>query len=121
MSRGSSLGASAIVIHGPDMEKAPTPVEAQPGSQVYFTCVTSAIETVPVVFLSVASMKALYGNRWLRVALTLVLVGLVVFKLDPGHLVAAAGSARPLPLLAAVVLTVPFLYLKAVRWHLMLR
>jgi glycosyltransferase 2 family protein len=62
----------------------------------------------------------LYANRWVRFALTVVLLGLVVYKVNLGHVARAAGSARPQYLLFALLLTGPFLYLKALRWHLML-
>jgi glycosyltransferase 2 family protein len=69
----------------------------------------------------VTLLGRLYGNRWVRYALTLTLASLVVVKVQPQHLVRALGSARPQYVAIALVLTFPFLYLKAMRWHAMLR
>jgi glycosyltransferase 2 family protein len=68
----------------------------------------------------VTNLRALYANRWVRYALTLALLGLVLYKVNLGHVMRAAGSARPQYLLFALLLTVPFLYFKALRWHMML-
>jgi uncharacterized membrane protein YbhN (UPF0104 family) len=51
----------------------------------------------------------------------LALLAVVVWKVHPGSLLTAARSANPLDLILALVLTIPFLYCKALRWHLMLR
>jgi uncharacterized membrane protein YbhN (UPF0104 family) len=66
-------------------------------------------------------ISAAAGSRWLRVAATLVLVALVVWRADPARLSSALGSVRPGYLALALALTVPFLYLKSARWYLMLR
>jgi uncharacterized membrane protein YbhN (UPF0104 family) len=69
----------------------------------------------------VTLLGPLYANRWVRYALTLLLASLVVAKVQPQHLARAIGSARPQYIAIALLLTIPFLYLKAVRWHAMLR
>jgi uncharacterized membrane protein YbhN (UPF0104 family) len=51
----------------------------------------------------------------------LFLLGLVVLKTDPQRLGGAIGSARPHYLFLALLLTLPFLALKACRWYLMLQ
>lgn len=65
-------------------------------------------------------LPSLYRNRWVRYGLTLVLLALVALKVDPQRLMSAVGSARPGYLLAALALTIPFLYLKTLRWYVML-
>lgn len=66
-------------------------------------------------------LRSLLASRWARYALTLLVLFLVVLKVRPQHLAAAASSARPEFLALAVPLTIPFLYLKALRWYAMLR
>ncbi|HEX6509171.1 MAG TPA: lysylphosphatidylglycerol synthase transmembrane domain-containing protein [Chloroflexota bacterium] len=66
------------------------------------------------------SLRRLYANRWIRYALTLVLLGLVLYKVNLLSVMQAAGSARPQYLALALALTAPFLYCKVLRWHLML-
>jgi uncharacterized membrane protein YbhN (UPF0104 family) len=66
-------------------------------------------------------LYALYVNRWVRYALTLGLLSLVALKVHVDRVGEAVGSARPAYLALALGLTVPFLYLKALRWHVMLR
>lgn len=65
-------------------------------------------------------LRRVYARRWVRYSLTVALLGLVLYKVNLGHVARAAGSARPPYLLFALLLTGPFLYLKALRWHLML-
>lgn len=65
-------------------------------------------------------LRRLYRNRWVRYALTVILLGLIVLKVEPSRLSSAAASARPAYLALALVLTVPFLCLKALRWRAML-
>jgi len=69
----------------------------------------------------VTLLRDLYANRWARYALTFVLLGLVVVRVRPQHLAAAIASARPQYLSLALALTLPFLALKALRWHVMLQ
>ncbi len=66
-------------------------------------------------------LRVLYANRWVRYALTAALVALVIAKAQPQQLLNAVGSARPQYLAFALALTAPFLFLKVLRWHLMLR
>lgn len=66
-------------------------------------------------------IRDLLANRWVRYSLTILLLLLVVLKVQPQHLGSAALSARPQYLLVALALTIPFLYLKSLRWYLMLR
>jgi uncharacterized protein (TIRG00374 family) len=68
----------------------------------------------------VTKLRGLYANRWVRYTLTVALLGLVLYKVNLGHVARAASSARPQYLLFALLLTVPFLYFKALRWYLML-
>jgi uncharacterized membrane protein YbhN (UPF0104 family) len=69
----------------------------------------------------VSALRRLFSNPWVRYGLTLVLLGLVALKVHPQSLTAAARAAQPAQVVAALLLTVPFLYCKALRWHLMLR
>jgi uncharacterized membrane protein YbhN (UPF0104 family) len=66
-------------------------------------------------------LRSLYTRAWFRYALTAGLLLLVALKVQPQHLLRAAGSARAEDVIAALALTIPFLLLKALRWHLMLR
>lgn len=67
------------------------------------------------------ALRRLLRNPWVRYGLTVLLLTVVALKLHPQTLVAAARSAQPAQILAALVLTVPFLYCKALRWYLMLQ
>lgn len=71
--------------------------------------------------LTVKMLLALNRNRWARLSATAILLLFVILKVHPERLVSAAGSANPACLLLALVLTGPFLYVKAARWHAMLR
>ncbi|MGH2448545.1 MAG: lysylphosphatidylglycerol synthase transmembrane domain-containing protein [Chloroflexota bacterium] len=65
-------------------------------------------------------LRALYRNRWVRYGLTVVLLALVVSRVNPQHLLTAMATVNPVDFVLAMALTVPFLYLKALRWHAML-
>lgn len=67
------------------------------------------------------TLRALYGNRWIRYTLTLLLLAAVAYKVHPSRLVEAASSVQVFNLLLAAVLTLAFLALKAWRWYLILR
>ena len=67
------------------------------------------------------TLRVIYANRWARYALTLALLALVAAKVNPHRLLASLQSARPNYVALALLLTAPFLYLKALRWHLLLR
>jgi len=69
----------------------------------------------------VTTLRLIYANRWARYAITLALLALVIAKVNPQRLLASLQSARPDYVALALLLTVPFLYLKALRWHLLLR
>lgn len=71
--------------------------------------------------MAVHALFGLYRNRWVRYLLTGLLLALVVWRVQPQRVTSALQSAHPQDFLLALVLTVPFLYLKALRWYLMLR
>lgn len=73
------------------------------------------------LFWMVESLETLYANRWIRYVMTLFLVALVAWRVHPERLSGAVASARPGFLLPALALTIPFLYLKSLRWYVMLR
>ncbi|MGH2442941.1 MAG: lysylphosphatidylglycerol synthase transmembrane domain-containing protein [Chloroflexota bacterium] len=66
-------------------------------------------------------LRSLYDNRLVRYAVAGVLLGLVVWKAQPDRIATAVTSVRPGYLLLALALTAPFLWLKSLRWYLMLR
>lgn len=68
-----------------------------------------------------SALRNLLRNPWVRYGLTLVLLAAVALKVHPQSLASAAQSARPTQIVAALALTVPFLYCKALRWYLMLQ
>lgn len=72
------------------------------------------------IYLAVIRLRDLYATPSVRYALTLVLLFLVALKVQPRHVADAVGSAKPQYLAAALLLTVPFLALKALRWQVML-
>lgn len=65
--------------------------------------------------------RSILANSYLRYGVTLLLLALIVWKIQPQHLVGAASSIRPANLIFAMLLTVPFLCCKIARWYLMLR
>ncbi len=67
------------------------------------------------------ALRRLLRNPWVRYGLTLLLLAVVALKVHPQSLALAARSAQPVQIAAALALTVPFLYCKALRWHLMLQ
>jgi glycosyltransferase 2 family protein len=70
--------------------------------------------------LFVTQLRRVFANRWARYGITLALLGAVLYKVNLNNMARAAGSARPQYLLFALLLTGPFLYFKALRWHRML-
>jgi uncharacterized membrane protein YbhN (UPF0104 family) len=66
-------------------------------------------------------LRTFSPHAWARYALTAVLLALVLLRIQPQRVAAAVSSAHPAYLAAALALTVPFLYLKALRWYAMLR
>lgn len=95
---------------------APTQVEA-----VRYSSVLSAYSLGNPISCGVLPLRPLLSNLWVRYALTLALIALVLSRVHVGHVLDAAGAVRPSYLVLALALTVPFLYLKALRWFLMLR
>lgn len=73
------------------------------------------------LFWSVTTLRGLYGNRWARYALTLILLAAVIYKVHPSRLFQAAASVHVTDLVLAALLTAAFLALKAWRWYLILR
>lgn len=67
------------------------------------------------------TLRRLYGNRWIRYGLTLVLLAVVAYKVHPSRLSQAAASVQAPNLILAALLTVVFLALKSSRWYLILR
>jgi uncharacterized membrane protein YbhN (UPF0104 family) len=65
--------------------------------------------------------RSLYANRWIRYGLTVALLAAVAYRVQPQKLASAAAAARPGYLAVALALTVPFLYIKAMRWLTLLR
>lgn len=57
----------------------------------------------------------------MRYALTALLLGLVVWKVNVARVAAALTSVHLTYLLVALALTIPFLYFKALRWYVLLR
>jgi len=68
----------------------------------------------------VKALRGVYANRWVRYGLTLGLLALVLLKVRPQQIAGALSSVSPGALALGLALTVPFLYLKALRWRLML-
>jgi uncharacterized membrane protein YbhN (UPF0104 family) len=67
------------------------------------------------------SVRALLQDPRVRFALTPALLALVLLKVRPQQVGASLAAAQPSYLVAAVLLTIPFLLLKSLRWYLMLR
>ncbi len=72
------------------------------------------------ISLTVTELRWVFSNRWARYLITGALLAVVLYKVNPDQVARAAASARPQYLLFALLLTGPFLYFKALRWHLML-
>lgn len=72
------------------------------------------------ISLTVTELRRAFANRWVRYVATVALLAVVLYKVNLSHIANAAGSARPQYLLFALLLTGPFLFFKALRWHLML-
>lgn len=67
------------------------------------------------------TLRRLYGNRWVRYALTVLLLAAVAYKVHPGRLFHAAASIQVTNLVLAALLTISFLAFKTWRWYLILR
>lgn len=66
-------------------------------------------------------LRDLYADRRLKWIVSAILVTLIVWRVQPERLAQALGSARPVYLALALLLSVPFLWLKIMRWDRMLR
>ncbi|MGH2409022.1 MAG: lysylphosphatidylglycerol synthase domain-containing protein, partial [Chloroflexota bacterium] len=62
-----------------------------------------------------------WRSPWLRYGLTAALLAFILWKANPSQFWDAARHVSVSNLALAMVLTVPFLILKAVRWHILLR
>lgn len=63
-----------------------------------------------------------WRNPWVRYGITFLLLALIFWKaVDPGKLWTTVQHLSPAYLAGAMALTIPFLVLKALRWHLLLR
>ena len=68
------------------------------------------------------ALRSHWRSPWLRYGLTILLVALICWKVvKPSQLLDAVRTLSPLHLALAMALTLPFLTLKALRWHLLLR
>lgn len=68
------------------------------------------------------ALRRHWRSPWLRYGLTVVLLALICWKVvKPAQLGDAIRALSPLHLALAMALTLPFLTLKALRWHLLLR
>lgn len=68
-----------------------------------------------------AVLRRAMGHWAVRLTVTAILLGLIVWRSQPGRLLPAAGKLGSANLILAALLTVPFLYLKTLRWLYMLR
>jgi glycosyltransferase 2 family protein len=66
-------------------------------------------------------VKRWWRSVWIRYGITLVLLGAIVWKVDPRQFWQQAQAVSVTNMLVAMSLTIPFLLLKALRWHLLLR
>jgi|GEM_PF-739237 len=66
-------------------------------------------------------VTALWRNLWFRYSLTFALLVAICWKVNVRTLWSTGQALSPVNLLVAMSLTVPFLLLKALRWHLLLR
>jgi len=62
-----------------------------------------------------------WRSPWLRYGLTAALLAFILWKANPSQFWDAARHVSVSNLVLAMVLTVPFLILKALRWHMLLR
>jgi glycosyltransferase 2 family protein len=69
----------------------------------------------------VTILRSYFANRWVRYGLTITLLALVLLKINLQRVTHAISSANPEYLIVALLMTAPFLYLKSVRWYLLLR
>jgi glycosyltransferase 2 family protein len=62
-----------------------------------------------------------WRSPWLRYGLTAALLAFILWKANPSQFWNAAKNVSVVHLLVAMALTVPFLILKALRWHVLLQ
>jgi hypothetical protein len=62
-----------------------------------------------------------WRSIWVRYSLTAVFLAVILWKVNPRQFWDAGRNVNPANLLVAMSLTVPFLILKALRWHAILR
>ena len=62
-----------------------------------------------------------WQSIWVRYSLTLILLAVIVWRVNPQKLTSEWRAVSLANLLVAMLLTIPFLLLKAVRWYLLLR
>jgi uncharacterized membrane protein YbhN (UPF0104 family) len=63
-----------------------------------------------------------WRSPWVRYGITFLLLALIFWKVvDPEKLWTTVQHLSPVNLIGAMALTIPFLMLKALRWHLLLR
>jgi uncharacterized membrane protein YbhN (UPF0104 family) len=62
-----------------------------------------------------------FRSTWFRYGLTIVLLAGILWKIDPRQFWTTGRNVSLANLLFAATLTIPFLLLKALRWHLLLR
>ncbi len=67
------------------------------------------------------TLAQLWRSPWLRYGLTILLLAIILWKTNPGQFWTSARQVSLVNLALAMLLTVPFLVLKALRWHLLLR
>lgn len=65
--------------------------------------------------------RSLATSRLVRLAATVGLVAVIVWRSEPQRLAGSFGRIGVTDILAALALTIPFLILKALRWQLILR
>jgi hypothetical protein len=66
-------------------------------------------------------VKRWWRSVWIRYGITLALLGAIVWKVNPRQFWQQAQAVSVANMLVAMSLTIPFLLLKALRWHLLLR
>jgi len=67
------------------------------------------------------TVRILLANWLFRLAATAALLAIVVWRSDPQRVASSFGKLGAADILIALALTLPFLYLKSLRWQLMLR
>src|SRR5579862_4678696 len=71
--------------------------------------------------MSAPAIRSIVTSRLVRLAATVALVAVIVWRSQPQRLASSLGRIGAGPILIALALTIPFLLLKALRWQLILR